>query len=637
MSENAKTHKFQAEVSQVLSLVINSLYSNKEIFLRELVSNASDALDKLRFESIAKPELLGDSAGLEVRIVPDAEGKTLSIWDNGIGMSEEELIQNLGTVAHSGTQAFLEQLEKSKDVNLIGQFGVGFYSAYLVADKVEVVSRAAGSDKAFRWVSEAKDTFSVEPAEREEAGTTLILHLKEEQQDFLETYRLRSLIRRYSDFVSHPIKLQVEKTTQPEGDDEDAEPIKSLEFEVINKGKPVWEQPPSEVTDEQYQEFYKHLTHDWEPALTHAHFKIEGTQLFTGLIFIPKRPPFDLFDANSRHGVRLYVKRVFIMDDCEELLPKWLRFAKGVIDSDDLPLNVSREILQDSKTVRTIRKQVIKKTLDALKKLATDDADAYNEFWSKFGAVLKEGLHFDPEHKGRLAKLLRFESSQGEGWTSLDEYIERMPEGQEAIYYIQGNDREQLEKSPHLEVLKKKGYEVLYMTDAIDHWATTGLGEYDDKKLVSAQDADLKLNDDESEEEAQERAEAFKGLTERIQSTLDSLVREVRVSTRLVDSPVCLVLPEGAAAAHIERMLRANNQYVPKTKRIMEINPNHALIRNLNEYLEGKNEDEAGKWIHLLYDQALIGEGSPVEDPAGFATRMTDLMSGALTHSATKS
>ncbi|MEO1273029.1 MAG: molecular chaperone HtpG, partial [Myxococcota bacterium] len=407
------TYEFQAEVHQVLSLVINSLYSNTDIFIRELVSNASDALDKLRFEAITRPELIADDEALRIQLIPNEEAGTLTITDTGIGMTREELIENLGTVARSGSKAFMEQLQKaseaarSGDVQLIGQFGVGFYSAFLVADRVEVVSRAAGAEEAWCWVSNAERTFTIDPAERDRRGTAITLYLKEEQRELLQSWKLRSLVKRYSDYVSHPIELQVVNTVG-EGDEATTE----ISFEAINQSSALWRRPSSEITEEQYQEFYKHLTHDWEPSLAYTHFKIEGTQQFTGLLFVPKRPPFDLFDRDRRTGAQLYVKRVFIMDECEELLPQWLRFARGIIDSDDLPLNVSRELLQDSRITRTIRTQVIKKVLSMLEDLADEQPETYLEFWERYGVVLKEGLHFDPKYKDRLAKLLRFHSTR---------------------------------------------------------------------------------------------------------------------------------------------------------------------------------------------------------------------------------
>ncbi len=624
------------QTENIFPLIKKFLYSDHEIFLRELVSNASDAVDKLRFRSITEPELVEEGEQLCVQVIPNREAGTLTISDNGVGMTEEEMIQNLGTIAHSGSKAFIENLQKaakaeaSGDVSLIGQFGVGFYSAYLVADEVEVISKAAGQDGAIKWTSSADGQYTTEPGQREGRGTSVVLHLKEEQKELLDSWKLRNLIKRYSDYVSHPIELQVEREVG-EGDEKTTE----LAFETVNQAKALWKRSSGDVTDEQYAEFYKHLTHDWEPPLAQTHFHIEGTQLFTGLLFVPTRPPFDLFDPDRRHGVRLYVKRVFIMDDCEELLPRWLRFMRGIIDSDDLPLNVSRELLQDSSITRTIRKQVIRKSLDLLEDMAENRPEDFKSFWDNYGVVLKEGLHFDPKFKNRVADLLRYASSHdAEALTSLKDYVERMPFAQKAIYYAMGPSRQVVEASPHLEAIKKKGYEILFMTDPIDQWAVQALTEYEEKKLVSVMTADLDLGDEEDEADKSEKeavAEGFKGLTERFSTVLTDRVGQVRVSDRLTDSPVCLVIPEGGLHSHIERMLRANNQNVPGTRRIMEVNPSHALISNLKTLNEQKPESaQVSEWIEMLYDQALLAEGSPIDNPAAFASRMTRLMSQAV-------
>jgi molecular chaperone HtpG len=644
-------HQFQAQVTRVLELVINSLYSNKEIFLRELVSNAADALDKLRFNAITDPALVADDPKLRVRLIPDEASGTLTIWDNGVGMSRADLEKNLGTIAHSGSQAFLDAVKASAgeggkpDVNLIGQFGVGFYSAFLVADHVEVTSRAAGSEEAFVWASDGADGYTIAPAERTLRGTSVLLHMKEDMRDYLNEWRLKSLVQRYSDYVSYPIELAVKARPFGGDDDEEADgegekDKKGAEaeptFEVINQASALWQRPASEITAEQYEEFYKHLTHDWEPPLGHTHFQIEGTQLFTGLLFVPKRPPFGLFDPDRKHGVRLHVKRVFIMDECDDLLPRWLRFFRGVIDSDDLPLNVSRELLQDSRVVRTMRKQVIKKALDLLESLATDRPEDYASLWENYGQIIKEGLHYDPQHKDRLQGLVRFRSSRGEGLVSLDEYVKHMPEGQKAIYYAIGPSVRQLASSPHLEVLKKRGYEVLYLVDAIDQWAIPTIETFEEHPLVSATTTELDLGgaEEKSEESAEEgaaEAATFDALRERIRSVLDENVSEVRVSERLADSPACLVVPEGGLPSHIELMLRANNQDVLKSKRVFEINPTHPLIVKLDQLHAANGEDPAvTEWVELLFDQAVLAEGMPLEDPARLASRMTKLMGVAM-------
>lgn len=633
MTSTTTTHRFEAEVSQVLRLVINSLYSNKEIFIRELISNASDAIDKLRFESITKPELLGDDPEFRIRLIPNEEQGTLTIEDNGVGMTRQELITNLGTIAHSGSRQFMENLQRAAeaasqgDLSLIGQFGVGFYSSYLVADKVEVISKAAladGEEGAWRWASDAQENFTVEPAERDTRGTTIILHLKEDQRDFLNTWRLRQVISRYADYVSHRIEMPVARDN-----DEDEQDDSSVEFEQVNEASALWQRSSSEITDEQYNEFYKHLTHDWSEPLAKTHFSVEGTQLFKGLLFIPSNPPMDLFDPESQHGIRLYVKRVFIMEDCKELLPRWMRFVRGVVDSDDLPLNVSRELLQDSRAVRVIQKQIVKKVLQLLEELAQERPEDYDQkFWPAYGRVLKEGLHFSPDQADKLTKLMRYESSHGEELTSLADYVARMPEDQPAIYYALGQSRRLLDGSPNLEVLKKRGYEVLYMVDGVDQWAVMGLNEFEGKKFVSAMTEELELPEDESaKEELEKKTEQLKVLTERFGDVLKDRIQEVRVSERLSDSPVCLVVPEGGIHAHIERMLRANDQDVPQQRRIMEINPDHSLIKNLNSIQEREpGSVRVSEWIELLYDQALITEGSPIEDPNAFAKRMTRLM-----------
>ena len=618
------TRSFKAEVTQVLSLVINSLYSNKEIFLRELVSNASDALDKLRFQAITESDLMAGDSSLKIRILTDEEAGTVTIWDNGIGMTEEELIRQLGTVAHSGSRSFLEELKEKAgdggdDVNIIGQFGVGFYSAYLVADRVEVISRKAGSDEAFLWSSDAQESYTIESTERESRGTSVVLHLKEDHSDYTNDHRLRHLVKQYSDFVGYPIEM-LEAVYAEEGEEEAAEP----KFEQVNKAGALWQRPASEVSEEQYEELYTHLSGDWEPPMAHTHFKVEGSQLFTGLLYVPKRRPFDLFDPEAKHGVRLYVKRVFIMENAQELIPRWLRFMRGVVDSDDLPLNVSRELLQDSRLVKTMRTQITKKTLDLLIETADERPEDYAEFWETFGVILKEGLHFDLKSKDRLAKLVRFASSTHEEPTSLDAYIERMQEGQEDIYYALGASRALLEGSPHLEVLKKKGYEVLYLTDSIDQWAIEVLPEYGEKKLIDAVKGDFKLDDE--EETTEEEAEALQPLTERFQEVLMDQIAEVRLSHRLADSPACLVTPEGGMASHIERMLRDQNQNIPEQKRILELNPTHPLIEAIRAISEKDDSEKMSEWVELIYDQALLAEGSPIADPSRFAHRLTDLM-----------
>jgi len=627
MPEETVTHPFEADVSQVLHLVIHSLYSHKEIFLRELVSNASDALDKLRFKALTSDALYEGDTDLAILIHADREAGTLTIEDSGVGMTQEELVRDLGTVARSGSRAFLEQLAQQgkKDARLIGQFGVGFYSAFLVADRVEVVSRAAGEgNTAHRWVSEGKDTFTVAPAERVKRGTAITLHLREDQKEFLDAWRLRDLITRYSDYVSHPIRLQEEKST-----------------ETINRGTALWQRPKAEITDEQYDEFYRHLTRAGaagtadaaggegkETPVARTHFKVEGTQEFVGLLYVPREQPFELRFGMKHRGVRLYVKRVLVMDDCEEIVPEWLRFIVGVIDSDDLPLNVSREVLQLSSAVKTIKKQLVKHVLDALDGVAKDKPDDYRAAWRAFGPMLKQGVTTDFEHRARLAKLLRYESTAGDALTSLAEYVERMKEGQDAIYYAIGESRKALEGAPHLEGPRKRGFEVLLMTDPIDEWAAESLRTFDGKNLVSVMRADLKLGDgDEAKTKAE--GEILRPLFDRIRAVLGARVTEVRASDRLTDSPSCLVLSGAGPHGYVERLLREAGRDVPKTARIFELNPDHAIVHGL-QALVAKGDAEApraAEWIELLYDQALVAEGAPIEDPSGFARRITSLLS----------
>ena len=624
----AVTHSFQAEVSQVLHLVIHSLYSHKDIFLRELVSNASDALDKLRFRALTEPELHEGDTALAIRIRADRGQQTLTIEDNGVGMTEEELVRDLGTVARSGSRAFLEQLAQrgQKDARLIGQFGVGFYSAYLVADRVEVVSRPAGAgQKAHRWVSEAKDTFTVEADERAARGTAITLHLRDDEKEFLDEWRLRDLVKRYSDYVSHPIQLLVTKGTGADA---------KTEYETINKASALWQRPKSEITTEQYDEFFRHLSHGGatETPLARTHFKVEGTQEFAGLLYVPRDRPFELRLGMKHSGVRLYVKRVLVMENCEEIIPEWLRFVVGVIDSDDLPLNVSREILQQSSAVRTIKKQVVKHLLDAIDAVAGERPEDYATLWKAFGPFLKQGVAADFEYRDRLAKLLRFESTAGEGLVSLAEYVKRMKDGQGAIYFAIGESRKALEGAPHLEGLRKRGYEVLLMTDPIDEWATESLREFEGKTLVSAMRADLKMEATQEDKTAREaETRALQPLFDRVRAVLGDRVTMVRPSDCLTDSPCCLVLANAGPHGYVERLLREAGRDVPKASRILEVNPEHPIVRNLEALVErgDPGDPRVGDWIELLYDQALVAEGAPIDDPSGFARRLTSLLAAA--------
>lgn len=623
MSE-AVAHPFQAEVSQVLHLVIHSLYSHKDIFLRELVSNASDALDKLRFRTLTEPDLYEGDTSLVIRIRADRDAKTLTIEDTGVGMTEDELVRDLGTVARSGSRAFLEQLAQrgQKDARLIGQFGVGFYSAYLVADRVEVVSRAAGAGQTgHRWVSEGKDTFTVEPVERAARGTSITLHLRDDQAEFLDDWRLRDLIKRYSDYVSHPIQLLAAPSKA--GANADAR----AEYETVNQGSAVWQRPKRDITDDQYTEFYRHLTHAGDAApLARAHFKVEGTQEFAGLLYVPRDRPLELRFGMKHRGVRLYVKRVLVMEDCEEVVPEWLRFVVGVVDSDDLPLNVSREILQESSAVRTIKKQVVKHVLEALEAMAVERPDDYATFWKAFGPLVKQGVATDFENKDRIAKLLRYESTAGDALTGLADYVARMKDGQDAIYFAIGESRKALDGVPHLEGLRKRGYEVLLMTDPVDEWVTDSLGTFGGKPLVSAMRADLKTDVKDEDRPARDaETDALRLLFERVRAVLGARVSEVRASDRLTDSPCCLVLGKMGPHGYVERLLREAGRDVPKAARIFEMNPAHPVTRNLKALVD-QCDERVGDWIELLYDQSLIAEGAPLEDPSAFARRVTSLL-----------
>ncbi|MDB4935053.1 MAG: Chaperone protein HtpG [Labilithrix sp.] len=622
-------HTFQAEVGRVLSLVINSLYSNKEIFLRELISNASDALDKLRFRAITEPKLLEGEPELVVRLRPDKERGVLVVEDTGIGMTEAELVENLGTVARSGSQAFLAKLEEKKNVSIIGQFGVGFYSAYLVADRVEVVSRAAGSadgDRAFRWTSNGKDTFTVEPAERASRGTTIELHLKPDQKQLLDQWSLRDLVRRYSDYIAYPIELESKETANGKTE---------TKFERINKGAALWQRPKNEITDEQYEELYRHLTHDFDAPLARTHFRAEGNVEFVGLLWIPKQAPFDLDDPRKQRGVRLFVKRVLVMDDCDAVLPQWLRFARGLVDSDDLPLNVSRELLQDSSTLRTIKKAVTRKVVDLLDEVAKDKPEDYKTFWTTFGRILKEGIVVDGEWKERLAKLTRWastSSSSADELFSLEQYVERMKEGQDAIYYVTGESRDLLLGSPYLEALKARGYEVLLMTDAVDTWTAEAIGEFGGKKLVNAMRADVKLPEtDDDKKKAEDASKGFEALISVAKKALEGKVADVRTSGRLVDSPAVLVLAHGAMPAHLEKVIRQSGKEVPRGKRDFELNPAHDAVKRLAAIAaENPSDPRLDDFIVVLYEQSLLAEGSPLEDPNGFAKRLTSLLTQAV-------
>jgi molecular chaperone HtpG len=622
-----KTHAFQAEVQQILHLVTHSLYSNKEIFLRELVSNASDACDKLRFEALDNAALYEDQPNLEVRVFFDAEAKTLTIRDNGIGMSQEEAIAHLGTIAKSGTREFMSRLEGDlkKDANLIGQFGVGFYSGFIVADRMTVETRRAGlgADQGVRWSSAGTGDFEVEAIDKPARGTDVILHLREDEAEFLSTWKLKSIISKYSDHISLPILMKKE-----EWDSEAKKQVVKDEWETVNKAAALWTRSKSDITDTEYQDFYKQLSYDSDAPLAYTHNRVEGRSEYTQLLYVPAKAPFDLWNRDKRGGVKLYVKRVFIMDDAEALMPVYLRFVKGVIDSADLPLNVSRELLQESRDVKAIREGSTKRVLSMLEDVAENQKDKYAEFWKQFGAVLKEGVGEDFANQERLAKLLRFASTQAasdEPSVSLADYVARMKEGQEAIFYVTADTLAAAKGSPQLEVFKKKGIEVLLLTDRVDEWMLSHLYEFDGKPLQSVAKGavDLgKLQDEDEKKQAEAAAEAFKPMLEKLQAALKDRAKDVRTTTRLVDSPACLVVEDGAMSGHLARLLKQAGQSAPDTKPILEVNPEHALVKKLDDAT--RFDDLA----QVLFDQAVLAEGGQLDDPAGYVQRMTRLLTG---------
>ena len=630
MTMQKETLGFQAEVKQLLQLMIHSLYSNKEIFLRELISNASDAADKLRFEAINHADWYESDPELKIQISFNKEARTVTIADNGIGMSRDEVIANLGTIARSGTKEFFSKLsgDDQKDAALIGQFGVGFYSAFIVADNIVVQTRRAGlpASEGVRWESQGAGEFTIETINRPERGTSITLHLREEEDDLLSSWKLKSIIRKYSDHISLPIQMQKE-----EWDEGKKEQVQKDEFENINQATALWARPKSELTEEQYKEFYKHISHDFQDPLTYSHNRVEGRSEFTQLLFIPKKAGFDLWDRNKRNGIKLYVKRVFIMDDAEQLMPTYLRFVSGVIDSADLPLNVSREILQESRDVKAIRESSTKRVLGMLEDLAnSEDASKkqqYAEFWQEFGQVLKEGIGEDSGNQERIAKLARFASTHSdsaEQTVSLADYVSRMKEGQDKIYYVTGDSYTAAKNSPHLEIFRKKGVEVFLLSDRVDEWMLSFFPEFEGKSLVSVAKGGLDLGalaDEAEKKEQKETEEQYKDLIERMKKTLDSKVKDVRITFRLTDSPACLVADEHELSGNLLRMLKAAGQQAPDTKPILEINPQHPLVLKLK--YEDKQFDD---WATILFDQALLAEGGQLQDPAAFVKRINQML-----------
>ncbi|MCE4557134.1 molecular chaperone HtpG [Pelomonas cellulosilytica] len=623
-----QTHAFQAEVKQILHLVTHSLYSNKEIFLRELVSNASDACDKLRFEALDNAALWEDQPNLEVRIKFDEEAKTLTISDNGIGMSAEEAAAHLGTIAKSGTREFMAKLDgdQKKDAQLIGQFGVGFYSGFIVADRITVETRRAGlpADQGVRWTSEGTGEYDLETITKEGRGTDVILHLREGEEEFLKTWRVKSTVSKYSDHISLPILMRKETW-----DAENAKQVVTDEWEPVNKASALWTRSKSDITAEQYEEFYKQISYDTEAPLAYTHNRVEGRSEYTQLLYIPKKAPFDLWNRDKRGGVKLYVKRVFIMDDAEALMPVYLRFVKGVIDSADLPLNVSRELLQESRDVKAIREGSTKRVLGMLESLANSDDAAekqkYAEFWKDFGQVLKEGIGEDHANQERLAKLFRFASTHADEGVSLADYVSRMKEGQETIYYITADSLAAAKHSPQLEIFRKKGIEVLLLVDRVDEWMLSHLYEFDGKQLqsVAKGSVDLgKLQDEEEKKKAEATAEAFKPLVDKLKEALKDRAKDVRVTTRLVDSPACIVVEEGDVSGHLARLLKQAGQQAPESKPTLEINPDHALVKRLD------NSAHFDDLAQVLFDQAVLAEGGHLEDPAAYVRRVNAMLVG---------
>ncbi|WP_339466790.1 molecular chaperone HtpG [Pseudomonas lurida] len=622
-----ETLGFQTEVKQLLHLMIHSLYSNKEIFLRELISNASDAVDKLRFEALSKPELLEGGAELKIRVSFDKDAKTVTLEDNGIGMSREDAITHLGTIAKSGTADFMKNLsgDQKKDSHLIGQFGVGFYSAFIVADKVEVFSRRAGLDasEGVHWSSKGEGEFEIATIDKADRGTRIVLHLKSGEDEFADGWRLRNIVKKYSDHIALPIELPKEQAAA------EGEEAPTQEWEVVNRASALWTRPRTEIKDEEYQEFYKHIGHDYENPLSWSHNKVEGKLEYSSLLYVPARAPFDLYQREAPKGLKLYVQRVFVMDQAESFLPLYLRFIKGVVDSNDLSLNVSREILQKDPIIDSMKSALTKRVLDMLEKLAKNEPEQYKGFWKNFGQVMKEGPAEDFANKEKIAGLLRFASTQGddgEQVVSLAEYLARAKEGQDKIYYLTGETYAQVKNSPHLEVFRKKGIEVLLLTDRIDEWLMSYLNEFDGKSFVDVARGDLDLGNLDSEEEkkeAEEVAKSKEGLVERIKASLGDAVSEVRVSHRLTDSPAILAIGEQDLGMQMRQILEASGQKVPDSKPIFEFNPAHPLI----EKLDGEQSEERfGDLSHILFDQAALAAGDSLKDPAAYVRRLNKLL-----------
>ena len=628
---NQETLGFQTEVKQLLDLMVHSLYSNREIYLRELISNASDAEDKLRFEALQDDSLYEKDTDLKIRVEFNKDLKTITVLDNGIGMSREEVIENLGTIAKSGTKQFFEALtgDQTKDSQLIGQFGVGFYSCFIVAKKVEVTTRRAGQsrEKGVRWISAGENDYSIETVDRAKRGTKVVLHLRDDADEFLNSYRLREIITKYSDHISFPIVM--DKDNEDDADNKDGKGDDKTGEDTVNSATALWTRNKKEIKDDEYNEFYKHIGHDFENPLAHIHNKVEGKLEYTSLLYIPSRAPFDLWDREQVHGVKLYVRRIFIMDDAKQLLPPWLRFVKGVVDSDDLPLNVSREILQQNKVVDSIRSGCTKKIIGLLKSMSKNDEEKYQKFWKIFGKVFKEGVVDTSDYKDELSDLFRFSSTHDDTEdqkVSLKDYVGRMQEGQQSIYYVIADSYTTAKSSPHLEIFKKKGIEVLLLSEPIDEWVTTHLSEFDGKKLQSVNKGELDLGDIQDEKEkkkSEKKSKAHIDLVKHIKEVLDEKVKEVRVTSRLTTSPACLVSDDNDMGRHLEQILKASGQSIPGAKPILEINPDHPIIQKI---IAEKDDDLFSDWSHILFDQALLSEGGQLSDPGNFVNKLNSMI-----------
>ena len=631
--------KFKTEVQELLNLVIHSLYSNTDIFIRELVSNGSDAIDKLRFESLTKSELIDNGSSLKIKIIPDKASNTITVSDNGIGMTREEVETNLGTIAHSGTRAFLDQLKENvtDSPDLIGQFGVGFYASFMVADKVKVISRKAGQSSAVKWESSGDGSYTIDDTEKECNGTDVILSLRDDKKDYLEEWTIKRVIKQYSDFVEYPVTMDVSREETP-GDKEgneikDTEKVTVIEEETLNSMKAIWMRPKKDVKDAEYNEFYKHISHDYTDPLSKIHYFAEGAIEFRALLYLPSKAPFDLFTRDERKGIHLYVKRVFIMDDCKELMPEYLRFVKGVVESNDLPLNVSREILQEDALIKKIQKSLVTKILSTLKEMKDKKLEDYLTFYKEFGPVFKEGMHFDFANKEKIQELIMYESSKTNSGEliPLKDYLNRMQTDQKEIYYISGENRESAENSPHLEIFKKNDIEVLFLTDPIDEWVTQSLTEYDGKKLKAIDRGDIELDFLKDKEKSEKSAKAddkkYKNLIKHIKSKLEDRVKDVKVSSRLTDSASCLVNDEFGMSAHMEKIMKSMNQDSPPSKRVLEINPKHPVAKIILTLFKNDTKNKKlNDYIELLYDQALITEGTPIKDPLKFNKLISELM-----------